>query len=151
MGARTGSMMGYFFRSLGMIAILTPLFLGLGNASSFAERLKSTTFLVRGISCDSCLSAIGGELFKKEGMVALAADLNRGLLRIDHRPPLSEEVIVRVLSDLGYPAKLMRGRVEITGGESVAQGCSSCDQQVCSATAASWRELFRRIFGGNDR
>jgi len=34
-------------------------------------------------------------------------------------------------------------------GDPKARACLSCDQNVCPATAASWRELFIKIFGGN--
>ena len=34
-------------------------------------------------------------------------------------------------------------------GDPTAQACLRCDQNVCPATTASWRELFIKIFGSN--
>ena len=131
-----------------MIGILACAWWGLGNVPSLAGERKSTTFLVQGVSCGSCLSAIRNELFKMPGMVALTADIEQGLLRIDHRPPLNEEAIVRTLADLGYPAKSLQEQVEPGAGKPMANGCSGCGPNGCSATAASWRDLFRKISGG---
>lgn len=131
-----------------MLGILALAWWGLANSPFPAEGLKRTTLRVQGVSCGSCLSAIREELSKKPGMVALAADLGQGLLRIDHRPPLNEEAIVRVLADLGYPARPQGKQVGLTGGAPTVTGCSGCAQNACSATAASWRELYRKIFSG---
>jgi len=137
----------YIIAALAVILILAGAWWGLGNSSSFAGKLESTTLLVPGISCGACLPPIREELFKQQGMVALAADLDQGLLRIDHRPPLSEETIVRVLGDLGYPAQAVPAQVAPAGGEVAAKGCSGCGPNGCSATASSWGELGRKIFG----
>ncbi|OGR04744.1 MAG: hypothetical protein A2520_04105 [Deltaproteobacteria bacterium RIFOXYD12_FULL_53_23] len=140
--------MKYLLRALGLVGLLVGTWWGFFAAPSFAGELKTTTFLVEGVSCGSCLSTIRGELFKKPGMVDFTADLEQGLLRIDHRPPLSEEAIVRTLADLGYPAKSVQNRVEPKPGKPVAKGCSGCGPNGCSVTTASWRDLFRKIFGG---
>lgn len=141
------NMRRYIFGALALIFILTGVWWGLGSSTSFAGKLESTTLLVPGISCGACLPPIREELFKQQGMVDMKADLGRGLLRIDHRPPLSAEAIVRVLGDLGYPAKVVPGQVVSAGGEAAARGCSGCGPNGCSATAASWGELGRKIFG----
>lgn len=141
------NMRRYIFGALAVIFILAGGWWGLGNSPSFAGKLESTTLLVPGISCGACLPPIREELFKQQGMVDMAADLDRGLLRIDHRPPLSEEAIVRVLGDLGYPAKSVPEQVAPAGGEAAAKGCSGCGPNGCSATAASWGELCRKILG----
>ncbi len=39
---------------------------------------------------------------------------------------------------------LVRERIDLTGGEPMAKGCSDCEQNVCPATAAAWRELFTK-------
>lgn len=44
----------------------------------------------------------------------------------------------------------VRAHPGMTGGEPRPQACSECDQNICPATAASWRELFRKGFGGTD-
>jgi copper chaperone CopZ len=147
MGAKTGKMMKYLLGTLGLATLLVGVWWGFGTASSFTGGLKNTTFLVERVTCGSCVSAIRDELFKKPGMVGLTADLGQGLFRIEHRPPLNEEAIVRVLADLGYPAKSVREQVEKTGGTPMAKGCSGCGPNGCSATAASWRELFKK-WGG---
>ena len=147
MSVRTGSAMRYFLRGLVVINILAWALWGFGNTPSFAATMKSTTFQVQGMSCGSCLSTIRSELFKKQGMVDVTANLEQGLLRIDHRPPLNEESIVRVLGEIGYPAKSVKEPVNVKGGNTTTRGCSGCDSNGCSATAASWRELFRKLFG----
>jgi copper chaperone CopZ len=140
----------YIFGALAVIFILAGVWWGFGNAPSFAGGLKSTTFQVQRVTCGSCLSAIRGELFKKPGMVGMAADLEQGLLRVDHRSPLTEEAIVLALEDLGYPAKIATEPVDLPGDASVTGGCSGCGPNGCSATASSWRELSRKIFGGRN-
>lgn len=147
MGTKKGNMRRYIFGALAMIGILALAWGGFGNSPSLAESLKRTTFQVQGVSCGSCVSAIRDELFKKQGMVALTADIGQGLLRIDHRPPLNEEAIVQALGDFGYPAQPVREQVEKIGGAPMAKGCSGCGPNGCSATAASWRELFKK-WGG---
>ncbi|MFA7383974.1 MAG: heavy metal-associated domain-containing protein [Desulfurivibrionaceae bacterium] len=137
----------YIFGTLAVLLILAWGWWGLGNSPSFAGKLESSTFQVVGISCSACLPPIREALFKQQGMVEMKADLDRGLLRIEHRPPLSEETIVRVLGDLGYPAKAVPEQVASAGGEAAAKGCSGCGPRGCSATAASWGELGRKIFG----
>jgi copper chaperone len=151
METRRRNMRRYIIAALAVIFTLAGAWWGFGSAPSFAGELKKTTFLVQGVTCGSCLSAIRGELFKKPGMVAMAADLNQGLLRIDHQPPLSEEAIVRTLADLGYPARAVPEGIELTGGEPMAKGCSGCGPNGCSATSSSWRELYRKIFGAQAR
>jgi len=151
MSIKIGNVMKYLLGIVGLVGFLLFAWGGFGNVPSFAGELKKTTFLVQGVTCGSCLSAIRGELFKKPGMVAMVADLNQGLLRIDHQPPLSEEAIVRTLADLGYPARSMPEGIEPAGGEPMAKGCSGCGPNGCSATASSWRELYRKIFGGQAR
>lgn len=147
MSVRTGGMMRHFLKGLTAIIIFAWVLWDSGSAPSFASSLKSTTFRVQGMSCGTCLSAIRSELYKKQGMVDLAADLELGLLRIDHRPPMNEEAIVRALGAIGYPAKVMKEPVDVRGGNTTTRGCSGCDSNGCSATAASWRELFRKLFG----
>ena len=147
METRRRNMRRYIFAALAVILILAGAWWGLGNSYSFAGKLESTTLQVSGISCGACLPPIREELFKQQGMVAFAADLERGLLRIDHRPSLSEAAIVRVLGDLGYPAKAVPAQVAPAGGQAAAKGCSGCGPNGCSATAASWGELGRKIFG----
>jgi len=34
-------------------------------------------------------------------------------------------------------------------GDPTVLACLRCDQNVCPATTASWRELFVKMFGGN--
>ena len=147
MGTKNGNMRRYILGASAMIGILALAWWGFGNGPSWAGNLKTTTFQVQGVSCGSCVSAIRDELFKKQGMVALTADLEQGLLRIDHRPPLNEEAIVQALGDFGYPAQPVRAQVEKISGESMAKGCSGCGPNGCSATAASWQELFKK-WGG---
>lgn len=147
METKKGNMRRYILGALAMIGILALAWWGFGNGLSLAGSLKRTTFQVQGISCGSCVSAIRDELFKKQGMVALTADIEQGLLRIDHRPPLNEEAIVQALGDFGYPAQPVREQVEKTGGAPMAKDCSGCGPNGCSATAASWQALFKK-WGG---
>lgn len=35
-------------------------------------------------------------------------------------------------------------------GDPTVQACLTCDQNVCPATTASWRELFRKLSGGKN-
>lgn len=147
MGTKKGNMRRYLLGAVAMIGFLALAWWGFGNGPSLAGNLKRTTFQVQGVSCGSCVSSIRDELFKKQGMVALTADIEQGLLRIDHRPPLNEAAIVRALGDFGYPAQPVREQVGKTGGASMAKGCSGCGPNGCSATAASWQELFKK-WGG---
>jgi hypothetical protein len=146
MGAGNGSVMKYSLGTLGLFGLLALAWWGFGNNSSFAGEVKSTAFQVQGITCSACLPPIRGELFKKPGMVAMTADLEQGVLRIDHRPPLSEEGIVRTLADLGYPAKPVQKGAAQAGNKPIAGGCSGCGPSGCAAAATSWRELFRKVW-----
>lgn len=45
---------------------------------------------------------------------------------------------------------MMQEQTEVTGGEPTAQACSGCGPNGCSATASSWGELRRKIFGNGN-
>ena len=154
MDEKIGIGMKYFLGVLGACGVLGILAWGVwsfGNVPFFVGNQTRSTFLVQGVSRGSCLATIRSELFKRQGMVAMEANFEKRLLRIDHQPPLSEGDIVRTLSDLGYPAQSVSGRLAQTGGEAITKPCLGgyCDQNLCPATAASWRELFRKWFGNN--
>jgi len=121
------------------------------DQAAVAADSKTTVFQVQGMTCGSCVMAIKAELAKKPGMIAMEADLERGLVRVEHAPPLNGESIAQSISRLGYPARVLpEGAAMAEPGGSMRNCGNSCGTKGCGAVVSSWRELFRKIFPGKN-
>lgn len=106
---------------------------------------KISTFQVQGMTCGSCLGTIKAELSLKKGVSGVTADIERGLVTVEHPQNISEEEIARIISQLGYPARVLRGGNGQV--EAPAKRCGmDCNTKGCAASASSWRDLYRKIF-----
>ena len=131
---------------------LTVLMLFALLPAPFVVAQPVKTFLnVSNLSCSSCLFAIRTELARYDGMVDMEANLNQGWVAVTHEPVLTPDRIADIISSLGYPA-----RVEPDGkANSEAQrdglppgaACYGCENNGCSATAATWKQLWGKFFG----
>lgn len=101
----------------------------------------------------SCLSIVEGQLRRLPGMVGMAADLANHRLWADHHLTLTGARIAAVVTGLGYPARVI-GEEAVDQGEARSfnnQPLAGCGTGGCStgcnATAAAWKELYRRFIG----
>jgi copper chaperone CopZ len=100
--------------------------------------LLATTLEVSRLSCGSCLATIEAELRKFDGMVEMQGDLFKGQVVVGHTPELTPEKIAAVITDLGYPAKVLESRAASAAG-AVFQpgtgggaGCQGCGPRGCA-------------------
>lgn len=120
---------------------------------------RSRTMLqVENLSCGACLSNIGAALQEEEGMVGMRANLQKGLVVVEHEQPLGQEKIAELITDLGYPATVVSSNAAASpdsaaGAESqqardfrAGGGCGGCSTGGCGATASSWRQFYERFF-----
>lgn len=132
-------------RELVVQIILVAVFVLSFTAVKAEAGRKTTTFQVQGMTCGSCLGAIRAELGPKKGITGMTADLERGLVTVEYPQNINEEEIARIISQLGYPARVLREGNGQT--EAPAKRCGKdCNMKGCAASASSWRDLYRKIF-----
>lgn len=71
-----------------------------------ANILKRTVIKVDNLSRGGCFATISQSLSPMEGFSGFGANLLRRLIAVDFVPPLTPEVIVKTITESGYPAKL---------------------------------------------
>lgn len=126
-----------------LFALLPAAFVAAGPVKTF--------FKVSNLSCSSCLFAIRTELAGYDGMVDMEANLNQGWVAVTHEPILSPDRIADIISSLGYPARVEQGgeahREAKSEGLPPGAACYGCENNGCSATAATWKQLWGKFFG----
>ena len=75
------------------------------NAFAWAEDLRRTFFKVNNLSCGACIGKIDTKLKTFEGYIRMLANLDEGLVAVDHRQNLSDSEISGAITSLGYPAR----------------------------------------------
>lgn len=125
------------------------------RAAPTSGTIGRTTLQVSNLSCTSCLNNIAQELRNIEETFGMNGYLSRGVVIVDHAIAYDKNKIAAAISNLGYPARVV-STDEIpaqnafistpdTGG--VARKGSGCGSRgPCSATAASWQQLYQRYF-----
>jgi len=73
---------------------------------AYAETVRRSNFIVRNLSCTSCLAAIEAELKGVPGTLGMDADIRSGRVVVDHLASLDYEEIGARISKLGYPATI---------------------------------------------
>ena len=123
-----------------------------------AGTVSRTTLQVSNLSCTSCLATIAAELGKLSDTYGMNGYLSRGIVIVDHAESLENSRIAAIISDLGYPARVLATNVvpaqkafsvnpankSATQPERAGYGCNS--SSPCNATAASWQKLYNRYF-----
>ena len=137
-------------RYLIVFGLLVAGFILIG-INSFTTNLKQTTFEVSNLSCGSCLSRINDTLKGHAGYSKLGADLQRGIVVVEHESTLNEQVIAQAITDIGYPARIVTeketgGVPGLFKGQASGSGCCSGGSRNsgCSASASTWKRLFNR-------
>jgi copper chaperone CopZ len=75
-------------------------------AYAHAETVQRSNYIVKNLSCTSCLATIETELKGVPGALGMDADLRKGRVTIDHLSSLDSEQIAATISKLGYPATM---------------------------------------------
>jgi len=83
------------------------------------KNVNRTLMRVDNLSCGSCLTAISQKLSNFEGVVGLGANLNQGLVGVDHAKTLESKKIADAITSIGYPATIL-SVTEIDPSESYA-------------------------------
>ena len=90
-----------------VIAALSSLILSLLLVvHTFAATVQRSNFIVKNLSCPSCLITIEDELKSMPGTLGMNADLRQGRITVDHLSSINYEQIATTISKLGYPATI---------------------------------------------
>lgn len=128
------------------------------KAAPASGSVSRTTLQVSNLSCSSCLSNIATELSKLTETYGMNGYVSRGIVIVDHNVTLEGSRIVAIISDLGYPARVLAvneipAQKAFTANSSpsnsgqVVRAGSGCNSKgPCNATAASWQKLYKRYF-----
>ena len=90
--------------SLGITCLLVILLI-LSDSHSQAEDSKQTLFKVNNLSCGGCVSKINTKLKTLDGYIRMLANLDEGLVAVDHRKNLKDREISDTITSVGYPAQ----------------------------------------------
>jgi len=125
--------------------------------------VSRTTLQVGNLSCTSCLANIAAELRKLNDTYGMNGYLSRGVVIVDHADSLENNRIAAIISDLGYPARVLATNnipaqksftanpgSRSTGKQAVRSGFGCNSNGPCNATAASWQKLYNRYFTQSD-
>jgi len=128
------------------------------KAAPAAGTLSRTTLQVSNLTCTSCLANIAAELSKLSDTYGMNGYLSRGIVLVDHAAALENSRIAAVISDLGYPARVVATN-EIpaqktftttannrSANPAVRSGGGCGKKGPCNATSASWQKLYNRYF-----
>jgi copper chaperone CopZ len=141
---------------------LSLLAVGVITSGALADDLSRTTMKVSNLYCGSCLTHIDGTLKEMAEVVGMRGDLAQGIVQVDHQPSLAGAKIAAVITELGYPARIV-SETKIAAQEtfssspqerdaagccvvrSQSYGCGSAGSQRygCGASSAAWKKLFR--------
>ena len=70
-----------------------------------AEDLRRTFFKVNNLSCGTCTGKIDAKLKTFDGYTGMLANVDKGLVAVDHSQNLTESEISEAITSIGYPAK----------------------------------------------
>jgi copper chaperone CopZ len=132
------------------------------KAAPATGTISRTTMQVSNLSCTSCLANISAELSKLSDTYGMNGYLRRGVVLVDHADTLENSRIAAIISDLGYPARVVSTN-EIPAQKTFTSttnngpanpavrsggGCGSSGP--CNATSSSWQKLYNRYFTQTD-
>ena len=73
---------------------------------SWAENSGRTVFKVNNLSCGVCVGKIHDKLKTFEGYISMLANIDKGLVVVDHGQNLKDSEISKAITSIGYPAKV---------------------------------------------
>jgi copper chaperone CopZ len=126
------------------------------KAAPSSGSISRTTLQVSNLSCTSCLANIAAELGKLADTYGMNGYLSRGVVIVDHADSLQNSRIAAIISDLGYPARVVASNKVPAqkaftttssprpSGQAIRSGFGCNSNGPCNATAASWQKLYNR-------
>jgi copper chaperone CopZ len=63
---------------------------------------STTTYQVRGMTCDHCVRAVTDEVYALPGVLGVDIDLASGAVTVTSQAPLSTEVVRGAVDEAGY-------------------------------------------------
>ena len=76
------------------------------SALTWAEDSRRTFFKVSNLSCGACTGKIDAKLKTFEGYIGMLANIDKGLVAVDHRQSLTDSEISGAITSIGYPARV---------------------------------------------
>ncbi|MGH9185004.1 MAG: heavy-metal-associated domain-containing protein [Acidimicrobiales bacterium] len=64
--------------------------------------MTTTTYTVKGMSCQHCVDAVTGELSKLDGVTAVDVALENGTVTITSDAPLDDDAVLAAINEAGY-------------------------------------------------
>lgn len=101
-----------------------------------AAAATTTTLLVRGMTCASCVATLEGVLQKVSGVSSVSVSLMAERAAIRHAPDVAATTLVCAVEDAGYEAQVAEKPEKpgeatfIVGGMTCAACSSAIEQQV---------------------
>lgn len=77
------------------------------NTLAWAEDTRRTVFKVSNLSCGTCAGKIDAKLKAFEGYIGMLANIDKGLVAVDHRQSLTDGDISEAITSLGYPTRVV--------------------------------------------
>ena len=73
---------------------------------TWAKDSRRTVFKVSNLSCGACTGKIDAKLKTYEGYIGMLANIDKGLVVVDHGQSLTNKQIAEAITSIGYPAKV---------------------------------------------
>ena len=64
--------------------------------------MATTTYPVKGMTCEHCVRAVSDEVGKLAGVTDVAVDLQEGRVTVTSDQPLSAEAVAEAVEEAGY-------------------------------------------------
>ena len=109
-----------------IIACLLSMSIIFFSAHTRAEDSRRTVFKVSNISCGVCIGKINTKLKTFDGYISMLANIDKGLVAVDHSQNLTESEISEAITSKGYPAK-------------VASASEYDQKELVSSDSPGWR------------
>lgn len=76
------------------------------SALAWAGDSERTFFKVNKLSCGVCVGKINAKLKTFDGYIGMLANIDKGLVAVDHRQNLTQSKISDAITSTGYPARV---------------------------------------------
>ena len=118
-----------------MAGIILMVILGFNTQASAGE-LSRTIMKVSKLTCGSCLTYIDSKLKGFPEVDGMGASLREGIVAVDHKPSLKPEKIASIITQLGYPAVVIK-KITIDKQNAFSSRKQQANTGSCCSTGSS--------------
>ncbi|GAA2585579.1 heavy-metal-associated domain-containing protein [Dactylosporangium fulvum] len=68
--------------------------------------MASSTYTVKGMTCDHCAGSVTAEVGKIDGVTDVAVDVRAGKVTVTSTAPVSDEAVTEAVEEAGYQVVL---------------------------------------------